>query len=172
MASPRPLRGDLLLPGAALELPPPDYLSAQAREFLSDMVRCLAPSGLLSEMDTTSLSMLCENLADYWGIRREIENIESTPSPDSDEQKKVLGLRLSAAKVLSDLDSRIRAWLGEMLMTPASRARAGAVQAAIPEPELDLSELDAEERAQLRNMLKRRQQLTDGRSNGSGRTIQ
>jgi len=172
VAPPRPLRGDLLLPTAVLEISPPDYLSAQAREHWSDLVRCLGPSGLLSEIDGPALGLLCENLSDYWGLRRELENLQASGTSDHDKQEQMLHLRLQCAKVLGDMDGRIRGWLGELLMTPASRARTQPLRPPQIEEELDLSELDAEERRELRAILERRQSKTNGSGNGKTRMLQ
>lgn len=167
LAPPRPLRGDLLLPSAVLSIPPPDFLSAQAREHWGDLVRVLGPSGMLSEIDGPGLSMLCENLSDYWGLRRELENLAAFSGAEGEERaQKMLSLRLQCAKILGDMDGRIRGWLGELLMTPASRARTQPLRPPAEEQELDLSELDAEERAALRGILEKRQSKTNGHANG------
>lgn len=168
LAQPRPLRGDLLLPSAVLVIPPPDFLSPQAREHWGDLVRVLGPSGLLSELDGMSLSLLCENLSDYWGLRRELENLAASPAADGEDKgRTMLSLRLQCAKVLGDMDGRIRGWLGELLMTPASRARSQPVRPPIEEQEVDLSELDAEERVALRGILEKRQSRASGKMNGN-----
>ncbi len=153
---PKPLRGELLLTGAVNSLAPPDYLSPHAREIWLDLVRAMGPAGLLSEVDGTALGMLCENLADYWGARQDIRSLQLAPDADDAARAAYLRLKSQLIAAIGKLDSRIRDWLGEMLLTPASRSRAQPVRAMIEEQPLDLSVLDADERAALREMLAKR----------------
>lgn len=153
---PRPLRGDLLLPSAITQLPPPDHLSPEAREHWSDLVRALGPVGMLSEVDGPALAMLCENMADYWTLRQDIRSIRIADDAADDVRKDLMRLRTQCISAVSKLDARIRDWLTEMLLTPASRSRAQPSRAIPEEMPLDLSVLDADERAALREMLSKR----------------
>ena len=121
-------------------------------------MRVLGVHGMLSEVDTPALAMLCENLADYWGLRRESTRVERDASheKDPDRQNDLLRLRLQVMSAVDRLDARVRAWLGDLLLTPYARSRAQAVRAPTEDVPLDLSMLDADERAALRKMLERR----------------
>lgn len=155
------ISGELLLPSSVSDLHPPSYLSPHAREYWSDLVAALGPAGMLSEVDATGLAMLCENLADYWGLRRDLENLADQPLPANATRKDEESAILAKARildVLGSMDSRIRAWLGEMLLLPSARSRAQPTRLPAPETALDLSELDADERAALRGMLEKRRE--------------
>ncbi len=153
---PRPLRGELLLPSAVTQLSPPDHLSPEARDHWLDLVRVLGPAGLLAEVDGTALAMLCENLADYWTLRQDIRSIRVDDGASDDVRKDMIRLRTQCISAVGKLDSRIREWLNEMLLTPASRSRAKPERGLLEEQPLDLSVLDADERAALREMLAKR----------------
>lgn len=151
--------GELLVPRShSFVLTPPDYLSAYAREFWTELTDALGPAGMLNNVDAPALAILCENLADYWGLRRDLQELPLTEEIPVARRKQLVELRIKAYSTLRSLDGTLRSWLSEMLMTPASRARAAPVLAPPAEPEIDLSQLDADERAALREMLERRQE--------------
>lgn len=152
----RALRGELLLPTSTVHLDPPDHLSPEARDHWLDLVRVLGPAGLLSEIDGPALSMLCENMADYWALRQDARSIKIDDETDADKRKDLMRLRVQVINAVGKLDSRIREWLTEMLLTPSSRSRAQPSRLAAEEMPLDLSVLDADERAALREMLSKR----------------
>lgn len=153
----RPLRGELLLPSMAREIAPPDYLSLQAREHWGDLVRALVPAGLMCEVDVQALAMLSENLADYWGTRATLRDMPpGNFDADPEMYFKLVRARADLVGALGGMDSRIRAWLSDLLLTPYARARAQPARAMVEEQALDLSALDADERAALREMIERR----------------
>lgn len=62
---------------------------------------------------------------------------------------------MGATSAFMKLDSHIREWVREMLLTPASRASRDLPMQQASEAPLDLSVLDADERAAIRQMLER-----------------
>ncbi len=151
----KPLRGELLLPNSVPRMAPPDYLSPQAREHWGDLVRALGPSGMLSEVDGPALAMLCENLSDYWSLRAELEDV-TEEAQGVMKKADLLMLRARVMDTMGRVDSRVRDWLSEMCLTPMSRSKAQPVRPVMEEERLDLSELDKDERQQLRDMLAKR----------------
>ncbi len=152
----RPLRGELLLPSSVAQLAPPDHLSPEAREHWLDLVRAMGPAGLLSEVDGTALGMLCENLADYWTLRQDIRSLRPSDTQDEKEHREFLRLRSTLLSAIGKMDGRVRDWLNELLLTPLSRSRSAPMRAMVEEQPLDLSVLDPDERAALREMLAKR----------------
>ncbi len=113
---------------------------------------------MLTEVDGPVLAMLCENLSDYWGLRAELESV-TEENQGIMSSADLLMMRAKVTDTLSRLDVRVKDWLGEMLMTPMSRSKAQPVRAEVEQQRMDLSELDKDERQQLREMLvKRREQ--------------
>jgi hypothetical protein len=86
----------------------------------------------------------------------------------------MLRLRASVIDTIGRLDSRIRDWLGEMLLTPASRARSQPIKPAMVEQEFDLSFLDYEERRMLEARINKRLglQIEDVEALPEGETLQ
>lgn len=165
--------GELLLPSSST-LDPPDFISEGAVKFWHKMVADLGPAGMLQRVDTMSLALLCENLSDYWTLREDMGNMPAVEDlPDSadaankdellrivDARTRIVDARARAITAIRGLDTNLRAWLSEMLLTPASRARTTPVLAPPAEKTIDFSQLDADERQALREMLERRQEKT------------
>lgn len=150
------LRGELILPVSKTELAPPDHLSPHAAEHWQDLVEVLGPTGLLTEVDAASLALLCENMAEYWNLRTEARKINwDDEAKQSDTPLTKLKRRLAFLKELAGLEDRVKVWLEELLLTPAARMRAQPLRPPAEERELDLSVLDADERAALRAMLEK-----------------
>jgi phage terminase small subunit len=162
------LLGELLLPAGTARLDPPDYLSEHAREFWTDVTSTLGPAGMLSAIDGPALAVLCENLSDYWALRRDLQLLpDAEGEKDKATRMQLVDLRLRALQTIRSLDGSLRSWLGDMLMTPSSRARTTPVLAPPPEATIDFSMLDVDERQALREMLeKRRDQPVAVKPNG------
>ncbi len=153
------LIGDLLLPAGTSRLDPPGHLSDHAREFWLDITSTLGPAGMLSSIDGPALAILCENLSDYWALRRDLQLLpDAEGETDKEQRMRLMDLRIRAVTTLRNLDGTLRSWLTEMLMTPSSRARTTPVLAPPPEQTIDFSMLDVDERQALREMLEKRQE--------------
>lgn len=149
---------------------PPEHMSEIAKELWPDLVGALKEAGLLSVLDLIALEMLCEAYSDWCQARQALaDNFDSKGQPSRyyeiiDKQGNTIIKPHPALAVLSDADRRVRAWLQEFGMTPSARAAnkiarelvdAAMVRNQINE-ELNLDQLDPEERTALREMLERR----------------
>lgn len=77
--------------------------------------------GVITVADELALSMLCETYAEYLEAKQALAEYGMTYEATGGLIK-----RNPAAAIVSDCDRRIRAWLIEFAMTPASRSRVTA----------------------------------------------
>ena len=113
-------RLNLSLPTPEAGIPtPPKHLSNAARVYWKKIVPQLDAMGILTKVDATAIEMLCETYADIQGLR-ELQPL--TPA---------------IARQISDTDRRLKNWLNEFGLTPASRSRVTAAEKSEDRDEFD-----------------------------------
>lgn len=158
-------------------------MSEIAQAFWTGIVPILMDTGVIRDVDVLALEMLCECYSDYVTADQELRNnwIIQTRSDGSrvpilsrylykyDQQGNRLISLHPAYNAKREAMSSIRAWLSELGMSPAARARIiGSVHGLNPDErrpgtgsgvaseELQLEDLAPEERQSLREILQRR----------------
>lgn len=137
---------------------PPSDISPQAREIWSDVVAELGPTRILTTVDIPALVMLCEGLAEYRATQ-EVVKTAGRYYTITDAEGNEIVKRHPAVEDLDALDKRIRGWVQEFCMSPASRARATlSAPTDTNSRALDLSVLTPDEREAVRQMISSRQE--------------
>lgn len=83
--------------------------------------------GILSRTDTISIQLLCEAYGDYTEAQEAIKkNGGPTYKTQTSRGKGIIVRNIPAVRQRNDADYRIRSWMNEFGMTPASRSRVRA----------------------------------------------
>ena len=101
----------------------PDHMSDKARETWGDVTGLLDRLGVLTEVDSVGLEMLCEAYADYLGARADLAAFGSNYYETINQTGGVMHRAHPAVAVMQDADRRIRGWLAEFGLTPSARSR-------------------------------------------------
>ena len=96
----------------------PKHLNADAKRLWRSIIRELCPTGVYTNVDLQSFSMLCESLALYWSA---VDNIQANGAVQVAEsgyqmQSAWVGIRNNSLKQAQSL-------MSEFGMTPSSRSR-------------------------------------------------
>ena len=168
--------------GPLTDVSPPDHMSETAQRVWQGVVVVLAETGMLRSVDLLAVEMLCEAYADFSTADQEIRNNWIMTTRADGSQIPVLsrytykidgfGNRVAslhpAYGAKRDASNAIRAWLNELGMTPAARARIVGSVHGLPSTDRGddgsvaeggahlLDDLDETERQSMREILQRR----------------
>ena len=101
---------------------PPAHLTAYARAYWKHIAPMIFRTGVLALQDASALESLCECYSDLRTARTELKAYGSTTYQHTTGSIR----EYPQVKQVADADRRMKAWLGEFGLTPASRSRTSA----------------------------------------------